>query len=583
MKKKKTNSDKVELRLKAEKKLELALGKIDSVPDELLKDVKSLIHELQVHEIELEMQNDELRKSQLRIEQSRQKYSDLYNFAPSAYFTFDKDGKTLQCNLTATNLFGKTKSSFLNTSFYLTIVKEDRDIFYKHLAKALETKTRQSCELKLFSKDGTIFYGHLESRAEQDSNGKFINCQTAISNITDLKRIEEELIQARIKAEESDRLKSAFLANMSHEIRTPMNSILGFTSLLREPGITGQEQHQYIDVITQNGERLLDIINDIIDISLIETGEVEIHTIELNIYEQLEYFYNLFRPEVEDKGMQLSFKISLPSEESTIRTDGVKFCSILTNLLKNAIKYSNDGSIEFGYKRTINDPVELEFFVKDTGIGIPIDKQKDIFQRFSRVDGEGREAIEGAGLGLAITKAYVEKLGGKIWVESKEQNRDTNEAGGSTFYFTLPYDVVKNDKRISADVFSRKKEGIETQKLNILLADDQEAASFFMTAILRDICNDILHVKTGNETVQTCRNNPDLDLILMDIRMPELNGYEATRQIRKFNKDIIIIAQTAFALSGDRKKAIEAGCNDYISKPFVKEKLIALLEKYFNI
>lgn len=247
----------------------------------------------------------------------------------------------------------------------------------------------------------------------------------------------EELIAAKEHAEQSDRLKSAFLANMSHEIRTPMNGILGFAGLLKEPNLTGEEQQEYIQIIEKSGARMLNIINDIVDISKIQSGLMEVSIKESNINEQIDYIYTFFRPEVEGKGMQFSYKNSLVSEESNIKTDREKLYAILTHLVKNAIKYSKEGAIEFGY---IKRDETLEFYVKDTGIGIFKDSQAAIFELFIQADIGHRRAYQGAGLGLSIAKAYVEMLGGKIWVESEE-------GIGSTFYFTLPYNAEPEEKK----------------------------------------------------------------------------------------------------------------------------------------
>ena len=236
-------------------------------------------------------------------------------------------------------------------------------------------------------------------------------------------------INEQEKAQMADKLKSAFLANMSHEIRTPMNGILGFADLLKNPNLTGEEMKEYIGIIEKSGARMLNIINDIVDISKIESGLMKLNVEESNVNEQLEFIYNFFRPEVEAKGMTLSYIRTLATEDATIKTDREKLFAILTNLIKNAIKYSNKGFIEFGYYQKGNN---LEFFVKDTGIGIPKNRLSAIFERFIQADITDRMARQGAGLGLAISKAYVEMLGGKIWVESEE-------GIGSTFYFTHPY------------------------------------------------------------------------------------------------------------------------------------------------
>jgi CheY-like chemotaxis protein/nitrogen-specific signal transduction histidine kinase len=381
----------------------------------------------------------------------------------------------------------------------------------------------------------------------------------------------KELLKAKEQAEESDRLKSAFLANMSHEIRTPMNGILGFAELLKEPGLTGKEQQDYIKIIEKSGARMLNIINDIVDISKIEAGLMKIEIHELNVNEQILDIYNFFKPEVEAQGMTISFSTPLPAKEANLKTDREKVYAILTNLVKNAIKYSNTGTIEIGYKKRECD---LEFYVKDTGIGIPNDRHGAIFERFIQADIPGEWAQQGAGLGLSITKAYVEMLGGKIRVESQL-------GVGSTFYFTLPYNIVLT-KETEVNQLAPSENSELVGKLKILIAEDDEVSEMLIGNTLKTIGKEILKAMTGVEAVEVCKKNPDVDLVMMDIRMPDMGGYEATRQIRKFNNEVVIIAQTAHGLYGDREKAIEAGCNDYIAKPINKTELLILIQKYFG-
>ena len=381
-----------------------------------------------------------------------------------------------------------------------------------------------------------------------------------------------ELRLAKEKAEESDRLKSAFLANMSHEIRTPMNGILGFAELLKEPKLTGEEQQEYIKIIEKSGIRMLNIINDIVDISRIESREAKVSLYITNINEQIESICAFFKYEVERKGIQISYNNLLPANEAIINTDGEKIYSILTNLIKNAIKFTQTGSIEFGY---VKKGKYLEFFVKDSGIGIRQEQKNIIFERFRQGSESLARNFEGSGLGLSISKAFVELLGGNIWVESEEGE-------GSIFYFTIPYTPYEEEKNENKTVVSDHVEETRIKKMKILIAEDDEISREFITNLVQKCSRKILYSNTGIETIEACNENPDVDLILMDIRMPDMDGYEATRQIRQFNKDIIIIAQTAYALLGDREKAIEAGCNGYISKPINKNEFLVLLEKYFT-
>jgi len=398
-----------------------------------------------------------------------------------------------------------------------------------------------------------------------------------ISQNEKLKSLNYDLTVSKEKAEESDMLKSAFLANMSHEIRTPMNGILGFSELLKTPGLTGTEQHIYIDIIEKSGKRMLNIINDIIDISKIEAGLMKIDLAETNINEQIEYIYTFFKPEMEAKGLMHAFRNSLPAKMAIIKTDREKLYAILVNLVKNAIKYTEKGTIEFGYtsKDSLSKLTELQFYVRDTGIGIPKDRIEAIFERFIQADIPDKMARQGAGLGLTIAKSYVDMLGGRIWVESEE-------GIGSTFYFTLPYHVEQEEiNRIPSEGKDIKSIN-DVLGLKILIAEDDETSEILISINVKELTNEVIKARTGIETVEICRNRPDIDLILMDIQMPGLNGYEATRQIRQFNKDVVIIAQTAFGLTGDREKAISAGCNDYIAKPLNKNELLSLIKKYFK-
>ncbi len=281
----------------------------------------------------------------------------------------------------------------------------------------------------MHKKDGSTFYSEANANLLLDSNDQPIGILYFERDITERLKIEGELMKAKDQAEESDRLKSAFLANMSHEIRTPMNGILGFADLLKEPNLSGDEHDMYLEIIERSGNRMLNIINDIISISKIEAGLMNLLYEESNINDQINYIYTFFKPEVEKKGIQLTYKYGLTHNYANIKTDREKLYAILTNLVKNAIKYCDAGFIDFGYEKKENF---VEFYVKDTGIGIPLERQEAIFERFIQADIGDKMARQGAGLGLSISKAYIEMMGGEIWVESEIEK-------GSTFYFTLPY------------------------------------------------------------------------------------------------------------------------------------------------
>lgn len=514
---------------------------------------------------------ESIQQTQKALEDSKRLTEAIVATVPSGLLVFDSNGKIMSVNNSFCNNFNLVQNLLLNQNIepmieQLKVTEECRN----HILTR-EPMTDVECSYSNPIKGLRIMNLTLYAIKLTDGESLLI-----IEDITERKQNEQELIKAKEKAEESDRLKSAFLSNMSHEIRTPMNGILGFAELLKEPGLTGEEQQEYIRIIEKSGARMLNIINDIVDISKIEANLMNVNIKDCNINDKIEFIYIFFKPQVEEKGMQLLFKNTLPAKEAIIRTDNEKVYSILTNLVKNAIKYSKVGTIEFGYiKRGEN----LEFYVKDTGIGIPKNRQSAIFERFIQADISDKMAHQGAGLGLSITKAYVEMLGGKIWVESEE-------GIGSTFYFTLPYNSVPEEKKVVGKVVPAQDEknqiNPEVSGLKILIAEDDEASEVLITIDVGKFGKEILKARNGFEAVEVCRNNPDTDLILMDIQMPVMNGYDATRQIRQFNKDVVIIAQTAFGLSGDREKVIEAGCNDYISKPVNKNELLALIQKYFK-
>ncbi len=511
-------------------------------------------------------------------EEALQKFNKIFDSNPNLIAVSDlPDMKIMEVNKSFLQTLGFTKEEIIgNTAADLDLFVEPEK--QKQVGNILVEKgSINNIELKVKAKNGGIFVGLFSGEIIESQGKQYL--LTVMADITALKKVQSELTQtnkdmiaAKEKAEESDRLKSAFLANMSHEIRTPINGILGFSELLKEPELTGEQQQEYIRIIEKSGKRMLNIINDIVDISQVEAGLMKLNISESNINEQIEYIYTFFKPEAEAKGLKLCFRNSLTAKEAMIKTDREKLYAILTNLVKNAIKYSDLGTIELGY---IKRNETLEFYVKDTGIGIPGDRQEAIFERFIQADIADKMARQGAGLGLSISKAYVEMLGGKIWVESEE-------GAGSTFYFALPYNAEPVNKTIGWQPAPSEKH-TPVRKLKILIAEDDELSEMLIDNFIKIFGKEILKARTGKEAVEICRDNPDIDLILMDIRMPLLGGYEATKQIREFNKEVIIIAQTAYGLTGDREKSIKSGCNDYLAKPINKTKLQTMIQKYFGV
>lgn len=376
------------------------------------------------------------------------------------------------------------------------------------------------------------------------------------------------LIEAKERAIESDRLKSAFLANMSHEIRTPMNGIMGFLQLLNDVDLTSDDRQYYFDIINKSGERLLSTINDIIEISKIESGQLNVVHSNVNIKEILNFHYNFFKKQTDEKGILLTMKCCSDLSEMVLSDQHI-LDGILTNLIKNAVKFTEFGEIEFG---TFLKDESLVFYVKDTGTGISKNRLEAIFDRFVQADLDYKRPHEGSGLGLSIVKAYADLMNGRVWVES-------DEGKGSTFYFSIPYSPFKLNEQLLHSEISPKAKGFNGR---ILIAEDDEACYKLLENSLKGEKYSLLHAWNGEEALCMMRDNPDISLILMDLRMPLMDGLNAARKIRQFNKTVKIIAVTVNALSIDKKIALNSGCDDYILKPVNRKNLIETIKRHLD-
>ena len=517
----------------------------------------------------------ELKRTEQAILQSEKNFYSSISESPLGIRIVSVDGKTIYANKAFLDIFEFTRlEEFTNIS---AINRYTPESYAQHQERKEKRKNGHEAfdyEISIVRKNAEIRHVKI-SRKEVLWNG-IKHYQVINIDITEQKKLTIDLIEAKEHAEQSDRLKSAFLANMSHEVRTPLNSIIGFSELLADPDFEEEQKDEFIQHIITSGNNLLSIISDIMDISKMESGEITIRNNQINILKFISTVKEKFSSQTESK--KLEFKLTLPDndEETVIIADADRLMQVFINLISNAIKFTANGRIEIGYQPKGK---MVEFFVSDTGIGIPAEYHTIIFERFRQVEAEKTRKYGGNGLGLAISKNLVELMGGEIWFESESGN-------GSTFYFTIPYHAEPEGKNvIQNDALS---EGAENQinskvsGLKILIAEDDKESAKLITMAVRKFGNEILKATIGVEAIEACRNNPDIDLVLMDIRMPIMDGYEATRQIRQFNKEVVIIAQTAYALTGDREKAIEAGCNDYISKPIKKDELMGLVQKYFK-
>ncbi len=656
-------------------------------------ETRKLNYQLGEHQIELEMQNAELLLAKEKAMNSMERYSELYEFSPSGYFTLSKEGVIIELNLAGAQLLGKGRTQLIKTLFSRYISVDSNPDFHRFFEVLFTCKVKEFCEVTLLSDDKIPTYIYLSgmvfenkeqclitavditrrklaekeviklqkaienSKAsvvitDQDGNieyanpyfsqlsgytkaeyigknpaiiksgyhsnefykelwdtiksgqtweGEFLNqkkngqlyWENAIispvqndkneiihfvaikTDITSAKKINIELIKAKEHAEESDNLKTAFLNNISHEIRTPFNGILGFLSLIQNDDITHDERDEYIALINKSAQRLINSINDIAEISQIQAGQVTVTITEINVSALISELFDRYAFDAEIKGLKFHIHNDLPPQLNYINTDRVKLNTILSNLIGNGIKFTKEGSVCLGIRLSDSHTDFIEFSITDTGIGIPENQQQTIFEQFRQADGSNTRQFEGLGLGISIAKAFIELLGGSILVAS-------DIGKGSTFSFSVPYNSLPEEIRINPNNTSEKNNTGHMNKLKILIVEDDETSSILLSMATRPFSKEIIKVRTGVEAVEACRNNTDLDLILLDIKMPDMDGYEAARQIRQFNPKVVIIAQTAYALQGDQEKTIAAGCTDYLSKPIKKEKLEAMIKKYFQ-
>jgi signal transduction histidine kinase/CheY-like chemotaxis protein len=409
----------------------------------------------------------------------------------------------------------------------------------------------------------------------KDERGVIVMIIGIFKDVTGMKRIEAELKEARDKARESDHLKTSFLANMSHEIRTPMNGILGFANLLRDPDLNEEQRDLYLKHIDQSSNQLLHIIDDIIDISKIESGQLKISNKPVRINEIMDEIYSSYFHRIRGDApgqKKVTFNLEKGSEKPdfTIVTDDFRLRQIFSNLIGNAIKFTGEGHIKFGYR--VKDNRHIEFYVSDSGIGIPANKKELIFDRFGQVDsGRTDQPVSGTGLGLPISKNLVKLMGGEMWVESKVNV-------GTTFYFTLPLVTEKAEKEPPV-LISNKSYDWENKK--ILVAEDEELNWMFVKEMLRKTGAEISRAGDGLEAVKKARKEKP-DMILMDLKMPGISGIEATRKIRQFNPSVPIIAQTAYVMAEEKEESLRAGCNHFVTKPLDRTVIMELIDNHFK-
>jgi len=545
-------------------------GNIDS--DKLTKSIIYSFERSRLN-IELKEQLEAKRVAEEALVQSREKLNLIAIRTSAVMYQMGMDGSGFEYVHKAIETLTGYNETEINTIGFEKLIRQiekagGTPVEMSSLSTIWKDKRLKECafDYLIETKNGELKWLNDKSYPWLNDAGNVRGSIGILMDITKQKMVEEALIKSRDKAEESDRLKTAFLHNISHEIRTPMNAIVGFSSLLSEPDLSSETRQSFIETIVQSSNNLLAIITDIVDISNIEAKLVKISKSEVDLNATMKTVGDIFGFRIKEKKKPLNIKISCPDISVKTLTDSGKLFQVLSNLMNNAMKFTDSGEIEIGYTKREKD---IQFTVSDTGIGISEENYNKIFDRFYQVEYTETRQYEGTGLGLSISRAYVGLLGGKIWV--------TSQIGkGSVFYFTLPLEERGGKPSINLHTSDQRKSITRGRK--ILVAEDIESNFKLIRFYLSSIGAETIRAENGKDAADYFRSNPDIDLILMDIKMPLMDGYEAVKQIRKTNKDIPIILQTAFA--DDRIKSVESGCNGFLSKPFNKEQLISLIKEY---
>ncbi|MCB2197322.1 MAG: PAS domain-containing protein [Bacteroidetes bacterium] len=522
----------------------------------------------------------------LKLRESEEIFRQLSENIDDAFWLHTLDEKIIYANPACYKIVGTNiKEIFEDFDLYIQWVHPDdrKDILKKRKKNQVKQETIHFYEHRIINQDKEVRWLWIRTFPVYNSNGKLYRRAGIASDITAQKNLMNDLLVAKEKAEESDNLKSAFLANMSHEIRTPMNGIIGFAELLKDEDLTEEDKSHYLRIIDSNSKQLLNLINDIIDVAKIEAGQLTLKKTTAEINPMLHEVFQMFKEEQKrHKKEHLKFNLILPeTNNNIIFTDVFRLKQILQNLLSNAFKFTETGTINFGYiPLSENGKSYYQFFVSDSGIGIPENMIHFIFERFGQVQPQRYKNKHGTGLGLAISKGLIELLGGKIWVESETYDPVNKKPGHSTFYFTVPINKLQSFNSASKMENTDKKEMKDLKNVSILIVEDDADNLEFLRRLILKFGAQVVIAKNGEDAIKAVETDDQIKLVLMDIRLPDIDGFETTQRIKEINPQLPVIAQTAYAMYNDREICLENGCDDYMAKPLNKDILFKKINHY---
>jgi two-component system sensor histidine kinase/response regulator len=500
--------------------------------------------------------------------------SNAIQHSPVCVIITNLKGQIEYVNPAFTKFTGYTPEEVLGEKVGILTNSNSAKTIYKDIMTTVSQGHDWQGEIQNRKKNGELYWELASISPVKNSKNEITHFIIITEDISKRKKNEKELVLAKEKAEESNRLKTAFLANLSHEIRTPLNAIIGFSSLLLDEDLPYEEKIKLNNLINENSQNLLKLIDDVIDISKIQSGSFEISYSKCYINKLLLDLYVSFSIKIEQdpkKNLRLSFNRGVQNKDFSFITDTIRLKQVLFNLIENAVKFTQQGFVEFGYS-IIKEDNKIQFYVIDSGIGIANDKFEMIYDLFRQVDESFTREYGGTGLGLTIAKKIVHHLGGEIWVQSTPQQ-------GTNIYFSLPLDIKTQKKQPSLQKITPLT--FDWKDKVFLIAEDINTNYTYLKEILSTTKAKIMWAKDGKEALDLCLKNK-IDLVIMDLKMPNMNGYEAAKEIKKTKHDIKIIAQTAFTNDEDKQKCLNAGCDNYIAKPINIKKLFSAINKAFS-